>query len=300
MKQKKIERRALVISSIGNFIMAFAGIWMFLKTDIQALFLDGFFSFIALISTLFAIIISKISRKKTKVFPEGLHFLEPLYAILKSLLVLVLLFISIIRTGSDAYQYFYNGVGDLMITDSVLAYTVLMVIICFSLSYFNKIQNQRINNISTMLNAESKSNFVDGIQSLGIGIGVVILKFIDINGSLGFLHYTADFFITLILVLFTFKEPIDVIVSSFRELVSGTISDKEIRKQIEKVIKNNLSNISVKNDCKIYKVGMYIKIEIYIKEETSLEVDKLLEMAEKNIIKELKQNYENIELEYIF
>jgi predicted Co/Zn/Cd cation transporter (cation efflux family) len=82
--QKKIEQKALIISSVINFIMAAAGIWVFSVTKIQAIFIDGVFSLIGLISLILAAVLSKESRRKTKSYPDGLVFLEPLYAILKS------------------------------------------------------------------------------------------------------------------------------------------------------------------------------------------------------------------------
>ena len=83
--QKKIEQKALIVCVFFNLIMTGAGLWVFLSTGIQALFLDFFFSFIAALSAVSAIIISKVSKKQTKHYPYGLYFLEPLYAIFKSL-----------------------------------------------------------------------------------------------------------------------------------------------------------------------------------------------------------------------
>jgi predicted Co/Zn/Cd cation transporter (cation efflux family) len=57
-------------------------IWVFSVTKIQAIFIDGVFSLIGLISLILAAVLSKESRRKTKSYPDGLVFLEPLYAIL--------------------------------------------------------------------------------------------------------------------------------------------------------------------------------------------------------------------------
>lgn len=72
MNQKKIERNSLIVSAIVNFIMAAAGVTVFFVTKLQSLFLDGFFSFIAFLSTIMAIVFSKVSNKKNKTYPTGM------------------------------------------------------------------------------------------------------------------------------------------------------------------------------------------------------------------------------------
>ena len=66
MNQKMIERNSLIVSTIVNVILTLSGLWIFLTTNIQALFLDFFFSFIAIMSSVTAFIISRVSKKNTK------------------------------------------------------------------------------------------------------------------------------------------------------------------------------------------------------------------------------------------
>jgi len=291
--QKKIESKSLVTSCIVDLIMSVAGFWIFHVTHIQALFLDGFFSLIAFFSCLTALTISRISHKKTKNYPGGLYFLEPLYAIFKSLLTLFLLVFSVIDTGKVAWEYFANGVGTPLKIEPVIPYAVLMVIMCFGLGFFNKHQNRKTNNTSTILAAETRGNFVDGILSLGIGLAAVLLKMLDINGSLGFLHYTGDFFITVILVLCSIKEPVVVLISSFRELSGGTADNKELKKTISQFVEKDLRGIVLLQKCEIYKVGMHIKVCVYIKND--IDYPKL-QSAKKNILRDICTVYENTEV----
>ncbi len=298
--QKKIEKNALIISSIMNFIIALSGICVYLLTGLQALFLDGVFSLIAFISNILATAISKVSRKKTKAYPNGLHFLEPLYAILKSLFILILLGTSLAETSKTAYNYFFYGTGEIMNIGPVLPYSIAMVILCFGLGLFNKYQNKRINNTSTILTAESKGNFVDGIQTLGIGIAAVLLYFVDINGSLGFLWYTGDFFITVVLVIISIKEPVVVLFNSFREFSNGTTNDKDILDFINNTVEDIVHPIIKDIRCEIVKVGMYIDIKIYLNENITQDMYSELMKAKENIYSEVSQKYENINIIYAF
>lgn len=300
MTQKEVEKKSLIVSSVINFIITIAGIWVFLATDIQALFLDCVFSLIGFISSLVAVTISKNSRKKTKSYPDGIYFLEPLYAIMKSILVLILLVVSVIGTSQVVYDYFYNGIGKPMNIAPVLPYTVCMVILCFGLSYYNSRQNKKINNVSTILTAESKSNFIDGLQSFGVGVAIALLYLVDINGSLGFLHYTGDFFITVVLVLFSLKEPLEMLFNSFKELSYGTTNDKEIKSRISNVINKHLSKYSSNAKCDIFKIGMHLKVRITLNNKIGDETQEYCLQARKKIIKELKTHYDSIELIYAF
>jgi divalent metal cation (Fe/Co/Zn/Cd) transporter len=300
MNQKQVERKSLILSSFINLIITGAGIWVFAVTQIQALFLDCFFSFIGLVSSILAVVISKVSKKRTRLYPDGIYFLEPLYAILKSVLTLGLLAVSVVATSEVAYQYFAFGIGETMNIEPVLPYTISMVVLCFGLSFYNNAQNKKINNISTILTAEAKSNFIDGLQSLGIGLAIIILYFIDANGALGFLHYTGDFFVTVILSIVSLKQPIKVLISSFRELSGGASDDAHVRNNVGKVIATYFDAISPNKHCTIFKIGMYINVRITLRDEIDKDFMNDLMLKRQSALNELKKIYDNIEISFIF
>ncbi|MBO5909915.1 MAG: cation transporter [Clostridia bacterium] len=294
--QKQIERKSFIISSIVNLIMAVAGVAVFIVTKLQALFLDGFFSFIAFLSTIMAIVFSKISKKKNKTYPTGMYFLEPLYGVVKSILIFVLLTSSMVETSITAYNYFHYGMGNVINIDPILPYTIIMVIMCFGLGTYNKIQNKKINNSSTMLTAESKSNYVDGIISGGVGILILMLNFININGKLGFLHYTGDFFITLILVLISVKEPIKLLIMSLREISGATVKDKDIKKIVRDIMRKEIKDENLDNKFEIYKVGMHIRVVILLEDDIDALV---LARLKGDALKEIKESFDNVTIEYV-
>lgn len=294
--QKSIEKRALIVSSVINFIMTVAGIAVFILTNLQSLFLDAFFSFIAFLSNIMAIIFSNVSKKKNRTYPTGMFFLEPLYGIIKSLLMFALLFYSLIETSIVAYNYFFNNAQQLLNFGPVTAYSLIMVIMCFGLSAYNKHQNKKINNASTMLTAESKSNLVDGIISGGIGILVFLLNFIDIDGGLGFLHYTGDFFITLLLVVVSIKQPAKLFILSIREISGATVKDKEIKKTIREIIRKEIKEENLDNKFEVYKIGMHIKVVILLNDIVDVET---LERLKKDSLKEIKEVFDSVSLEYV-
>ena len=284
--QKQIEWQALIVSTVVNFIMAAAGIVVFALTKLQSLFLDGVFSFIAFLSNIMAVIFAKVSKKKTKTYPTGMYFLEPLYGVVKSILMFALLTYSTVETSITAYNYFALGKGSAINILPVLPYAIIMVVMCFGLSFYNKKQNQKINNASTMLTAESKSNLVDGIISGGVGILIALLLVIDINGSLGFFHYTGDFFITLILVAISIKTPISLMGLSIRELSGGTVKDEKIKSTIREIVRKEIKEENLNNRFEIYKVGKHIKVVIILNDIVDTDVLARLKSDTVNEIKE--------------
>ena len=294
--QKQIETHALIVSSIVNLIMAVSGLAVFFITNLQSLFLDGFFSFIAFLSNIMALMFAKISNKKNSSYPTGMYFLEPLYGIIKAILMLYLLATTLTEASTTAYQYFAHGIGEAINITPILPYTIIMVILCFGLSYYNKKQNEKINNSSTMLTAESRSNFVDGVISAGVGILIMTLFFININGKLGFFHYTGDFFITLILVLISIKSPIELFLMSVREISGATIKDKEIKKIVRNIVRKEIKEEELDNRFEVYKIGTHIKVVIILNDIVDTDV---LSRLKSDATKEIKEKFENVSIEYV-
>lgn len=288
MNQKQIENRALIVTVIVNVIITAAGIWMYLLTDLNMMLLDGFFSFLALLSALMAVIISKFSGKATKYYPHGLYFLEPLYAFFKAILMLVLMVYALITSSKTAFAYFVNSSGQVMETAPLPLYAVAMTVLCLGLSFFNRRQYKRTNSTSTMLLAESKTNLIDGLQSAGIGVAILLLWMIPLDSALGFLHYTGDFFITSILVVTALKEPVVLLFESFRELTGGVCRNQEMLQKICEATGLQEMQFTV------YKVGMRIKVCISISDICEADAEKKDQM-----LRNLRQIYENATIEYV-
>lgn len=288
MNQKQIENRTLIVTIFFNAIIAAFGIFVYFLTDLQTLFLDGFFSLIALVSTVMAIIISKVSKRKTKYYPHGLYFLEPLYAVFKSVLMIVLMVVALVTASQVAYDYFAYGKGEVMNTAPLPAYAVLMAVLCLGLGLFNRSQYLKTNKTSTILRAEYQTNIIDGLQSVVIGIAIVLLKFVPVDSALGFLHYTGDFFIALLVIIASIKEPVLLFFDAFRELTGGVTKDKKIISVVKEA--TNLEE----NQFEVYKVGMKIRVCI-----PAISVEqKDLEKKQKMLVI-LQETYECSEIEYI-
>lgn len=300
MSQKKIEYQALVIGIAANILMGAAGLTVYFITRIDALFLDAVFTLVAVLSGIVAATISKLSKCTSETFPYGLFFLEPIYVIFKSLLMLFLMVFTIISVSKKAVAYFMSGVGERMILGPVIPYEIVMVTLCCVLFLFYRSQNKRIGKTSLMLGVEAKSTLVDGIMSGGIGIAAIAISFIGENSPLSFLSYTGDFFISVFLVLFSIKEPMVILREAFIELANGVVRKGKAKLQIEAIIQNNLPLDTVMKRCLIHKTGMSFRITIHLELQTDLISKKELIEKAASIEKELWSEYENTRVSFVF
>lgn len=288
MNQKQIENRALIVTTIVNAIITAAGIWMYFLTDLQVMFLDGFFSLIALASTIVAVLISKLSKRTTKSYPHGLYYLEPLYAVIKSVMMIVLMVVALVEAGQVAIAYFVHGKGEVMNTAPLPFYAVLMTVLCLGLAFFNRRQYKKTNCTSTMLRSESQTNLIDGLQSAGIGVAIVILTLLPVDSALGFLHYTGDFFIALVVIVASVKEPVVIFFDAFRELTGGLTKDKKIIQAVCDAMDLNEGQFEV------YKIGMKIKVRVPVSDKEQIDLAR-----KKRILSVLRKQYECAEIEYV-
>lgn len=183
-----------------------------------------------------------------------MYFLEPLYAFLKSLLLISVMAYALITSAAQVYAYFVHGEGEIMRTAPIPAYAVSMAALCLGLALFNRKQSLKTNATSTMLRAEYQTNLIDGLQLAAIGVAVVALWAVPIDSEFGFLHYTGDFFISTVIVATSIKDPVVTLFESFRELTGGVTKDRKLLEAVQ------LATGLGSRDFMINKTGMKILI----------------------------------------
>lgn len=204
--KSRIEMGSLMIGGIANLVMAAAGWIAFYFSGSEALLLDGNFSFILFITGVAAVGITladRITKKKKS--------LEMLYIVIKGLLILFVIVIAVINNIQKIYEFILgHEVGQLK-TGIIGYYIALVVTICFSLSFFYRNQNQKINNTSRLLDTEAKASMIDGFMSSGTGIALIFVGLIEPGSSLNFMLYIGDSIAVLLLSICMVKEPIIMI-----------------------------------------------------------------------------------------
>lgn len=300
MNAKKVEHRALIIGIIANLAMGAAGLSVYYTTRIEALFLDAMFTLVTVLSGIVAAIISKHSKYTSDTFPQGLYVLEPIYVVFKSLLMIFLMGAATISVSQKAVNYFTAGIGEKMLIGPIIPYEIIMVILCGILFLFYRKQNKIIGNASIMLKAETKSTMVDGLMSAGIGIAAFVISFISDGSKLSFLLYTGDFFITIVLVLFSIKEPFILLKEAFIEIANGAVTKKETKSNIESIIRKNMPKDIQLQKCFIHKIGMSLRIVIRLNgKNDSCNISELHKKA-LSIESILARDYGNAHVSFVF
>ncbi len=263
--ETKVETKALLIGFFINLIMGLAGWYIFLKTDIDALFLDGNFSLISAIGCIVAIFISKYSHKRTERFPDGMYFLEPLYSTIMGLLSLILIVIASKSAVIKLYNYLFLNQGTMLEMGGIFHYSVLMTVLCLAMAFTFWRLNKTIGNRSTILDIEGKTAFVDGFISLGLGVAILLITLLPKQGNTLFVYYVGDALITIVMIIFMINIPIKALKESFIELVFGVIKPNAMKQEIETIIHDSkrFDNILI-NDIHIYKTGKNILVLITI------------------------------------
>lgn len=299
MNQKKVEHRALIIGIAANILMGAAGLCVYFMTGIEALFLDSVFTLIAVLSGVVAAGISKMSNHTSETSPDGLFVLEPIYVVLKSLLMLFLMTFTTVSVSKKAIAYFTNGIGDKMYIGPIVPYEIVMVVLCIALFFFYRNQNRRIGNASILLKVESKSTLVDGIMSGGIGVAAIAISFISESSPLSFLLYTGDFFITVLLVLFSVKGVILMLKEGFIELANGVMTKGKIKSQIEEIVQKNLPKDTLLRKCLIHKIGMSFRVIIQLDSRKEMIVRQELSEKAAAIEKELSYLCNYVKISFV-
>ena len=264
MKQKQVELRSLLVGIGANAVMGAAGMIVFMITGMEAVFLDGAFTLIALASGVVAVFISSHSIRTTDNYPNGFFALEPMYAICKALMTISLLAFSLLNVIQGLVDYFVLDIKVSPTLGPVVWYELAMVVIGVTLWWYHNRQNRSIHGASTMLHAEAKTTLVDAVISGGIGVTALALSFVPENSPIGFLNYTADFVITAILVVLSAKEPFGVLRTAFVELVGGVVRDDKMNQFVEVAARQCLPDGTRYDRCHVFKQGMSYTVDVYL------------------------------------
>ena len=277
-----IEQRALKIGNIFNFLMAIAGITMFIFSNSKAVLIDGLFSFIQFTSTIIAVKISKdLSKSKIKQYPLGQYSKETLYVLFRSILIIILL-VSSIFSGVDTIITFFTNPNSLpqINLNFIMINGMIMSVLCLCLSLIYKIYNRKIGNCSDVLKAESIGATLDCIISASTAGAFVLFKVIPFLKTL---LPISDAILVLLLSGFFAIQPVQLLVNQI-----NILSYKRLHQKSENTlaisIKYQIPNLKI-HDIFISKLGKFTEIYITISLDGKFSIEELDELRDQ--IKEI-------------
>ena len=293
-----IEKKALIVGALTNLFMALAGWLGYYFSNSQALALDGNFSFDAFITVLLALRVSEIKLKQSTTFPFGQFAYESLFSLVKGLMIIGMLLMALIVNIKRVFHYLAGVPARALDTEVIFIYSLFMVLLCLCLAFYYKQQNNKLANSSSLLQAEYIGVKLDGLMSLAIGVALVSIRYVSIEGYFGFLHYIGDALLVIALVFLFGKEPFKLVRNAFIELAGGTLQDTKQKEHIESIIGKHLTEDELLVDSYISKTGSCYLVVAYISitKLHTLEA-KAIKAVKQAIEAELNQHYPHSLLE---
>ena len=300
MGAQSVEKRTLIVGAGINLIMALAGWLAYYLSGSHALLLDGNFSFITFLFTLVAISVSSIKSERTELFPFGQFAYESLYALLKGLMIIGMLLVAFTDNATKIFRFIGGETATLLNTEVIFVYSLSMTFLCFGLAVYYKYRSRQLNDSSTILRAEYAAAIIDGVISAGVGIALVGISYVNIDGYFGFLNYIGDSLLVMLLVVLLGKEPFVLVRDSFVEIAGGTLQNKAEKTNIEEILENSMPCDELLKDVYISKTGSNYFVVAYLDSKMleKVGIEKILQTKEK-VSATLRENYQNTVFEVV-
>ena len=250
----RIERVALVIGAVVGMIMAAAGWVAYYLSGAEVLLLDGNFSFIGVLATLLAVVISLIKTRTSRTYPFGQFVHEPTYSLFIGLLTVGVIVVAVAGNATKIVDYFQGERFPAIDTSVILVYTVVMAVLCFGLAALFAFSNRRLKGSSTILGAYTVQSTIDGILSAVGGGALIGFGFVPAVGAFAFLNQIGDAIIVVVLCVLVLYQPIKLVRNSFVEVSGGALHDRGVTEEIRSVAAAYIDEAEI-SDLFISKTG---------------------------------------------
>jgi predicted Co/Zn/Cd cation transporter (cation efflux family) len=175
-----IEKRSLDLGKWVNLFMGVAGIAAAFLSNADALLLDGLFSGVNFLSALVAARVAvSITRQPDATRPFGYEIDEAVYVMFRSLVLLGIILMALIGAFDKVVTYVMTGTGQQVVLSWIVGYTGLMVVLCFGLAAWHRLNLRRSGGKSALLKTEASAAVIDGVLSAAAGaafIGLDMLR----------------------------------------------------------------------------------------------------------------------------
>lgn len=295
-KEKFSEKNILVISVIANFLLAGIALYYGIKTGSEAIMLDGYYSFAGFILALISLWVVKIVLKPESItFNFGYSVIEPLFNLVKGLLILAVVLsssiiaIKLLLTGGNTPSFGESIIYFFISTVTCLALTIL---------FYHKNKNAP----SPIIHVEYKNWLIDTVISASIGVAFLTSYFLQTTSLASLIKYT-DPVVTLLIIALIIKLPLTTIKTGVKEILLSA-PDKDVVAKIDKVIKDVISKYDYKGyNFKTSKTGREIYLLIHIQvvnKDDELYMLKAQDKVRGQIKLELNKQFDHVKLDIAF
>ena len=259
----RTEQIALIVGAVVGLVMAAGGWAAYYLSGAEALLLDGNFSFIGVLATLLAIVISLIKTRTSRTYPFGQFVYEPTYSLFIGLLSLGVIVVALAGNATKIVDYLQGERFPAIDTSVILVYTVVMVVLCFGLAGLFRYSNHRLRGGSTILGAYTVQSTIDGILSAAAGGALIGFGFVPAAGAFAFLTQIGDAIIVVALCVLVLYQPVKLVRDSFVEVSGGTLKDEAVAGEIGSLVITHIDEAEI-SDLFITKTGSHYLVVAFM------------------------------------
>lgn len=291
MKEKlKKEGSILKLSVLLSAISLLTQVIVAIISKSKALLMDSMFGsadliIILIISFLLPLIYKPVTEKR----PYGYSQIESIFIIIKGISVLVLAIFMI----KDNIEVLISG-GSELNSSSLMMYQVAVEVYCI-LSYF--ILRHKSKMIETpVIESDLVAWKLDMVTTLGMFFSF-FLQYVLKYTSISFISPYIDSTVAILLSLIMIKEPIKMVIDSFKNLLLYA-PEPETMEEIKDIVNRKIEKYPYEvTFYDIVRTGRKIWIELYIKSDSSNINLKELKKAKKDVETSLKKEFDEIYVE---
>jgi cation diffusion facilitator family transporter len=255
--QADLERKALRISILGYFLLGILAVIFALKSQSEAIMLDGFFNFVSFVMSLVTLHVSNLLRiSYDRRFQYGFMPFEPFVNVVKGLIILVVCgfaLVSSIDSLIDGGRALSPGVA---VIYSMIATTGCIVVFLIQKQYAKKVDSPLLAlDIATW----KLSGFISSAVAVGFGAAYLLSR-----TEYSWIVPYIDPVMVIILILVMIRLPLSALKEGIGDLLLGA-PPGEMQSQIKEKVSTALSEFPVeRHSVRMVKVGRHIFVSVFI------------------------------------
>jgi len=252
-----LEKRALRISIFGYFLLGILAVIFALKSQSEAIMLDGFFNFVSFVMSLITLYVSNLLRiPYNRHFQYGFMPFEPFVNVVKGLIILVVCgfaLVSSIDALIDGGRELSPGMA---VIYSIIATTGCIVVFLIQKQYANKVDSPLLAlDIATW----KLSGFISSAVAIGFGAAYILSR-----TEYSWIVPYVDPVMVVVLVLVMIRLPLSALKEGIGDLLLGA-PPGEMQREIKEKVSAALSGFQMqRHSVRMVKVGRHIFVSINV------------------------------------
>jgi cation diffusion facilitator family transporter len=288
------EKRAIVITMIGDASMAFLGLSFSVFANSDAILIDGLYTTVNVMVTLIALrIVGRLASHGDKDSPFGYAIYEPLINLMRGLLIGTVVIMAVF----SALDILWEGGRDVEANWAII-YSALAAGGCFLGAFYLRNTGKKIG--STILLTDSKQWLTDGLLSAVLGISFVAALMLEANGLQRWANYV-DPIMTLFLALLLITTPVSIIRENWHQILGRSVSS-DVYTETQRLLGAALEAIAYEaSELKMTQIGRlyYIRAFVIMAPSTPA-TPEMLDAVRQAFYERLSQQYPSFSLNLSF